>query len=123
MGGNPLELSRRRNDMNIRLAVAVGAMLVAGMASSQRYPDRPIRLMPGQPGGGAYVQVAVIRDLLAARLGQPVVMDARTASLMGGVLARSQPDGYTLMAAGPGVWFQPLLGKTDYDMFKDFSPI
>ncbi len=102
---------------------ALAATLVAGAALAETYPSRPIRIIPGQPGGGAYVQMLLIRDLIAGRLGQPLVMEARPASLIGGFTARAQPDGYTLMAAGTGVWFQPLVQKTDYDMLKDFVAI
>ena len=125
--------------MNARLMVAVAATLAGGVASGQTtstgsalapdlirghaYPNRPIRIIPGQPGGGAYVQVAAMRDVLSHRLGQPLVMDARTASVMGGIVARSQPDGYTLLAAGTGVWFAPLLGQTDYDTLRDLAAI
>lgn len=108
----------------------MAATVIAGAASGQTtstgsgvYPERPIRIIPGQPGGGAYVQMLLIRDTLISRLGQPLVMDARAVNLMGAALAKAQPDGYTLMAAGTSVWFAPLLGKAEYDTLRDFTAI
>jgi tripartite-type tricarboxylate transporter receptor subunit TctC len=109
--------------MNARVIITIAATLLAHAAWGQTYPNRPVRLIPGQPGGGAYVQMLLIRDLVASRLGQPLIMDARPAALMGGIAARAPADGYTMMVAGTGVWFQPLLQKTDYDMLNDFVAI
>ena len=109
--------------MKPRLIAALAATLLAGAASAQTYPSKPVIIIPGQPGGGGFTQLQFMRELLTTRLGQPVVLDARPANLMGGTLARAQPDGYTLLAAGDTVWFAPLLAKTDYDTLKDFAPV
>lgn len=109
--------------MSARSIVVLLAATFAGAASGQNYPNRPVRIIPGQPGGGGYFQMLTIKDILASRLGQAVVLESRAAALMGGILARAQPDGYTLLAAGDTVWFAPLLGKTDYDTLMDFAAV
>ena len=110
--------------MNARLMVTMAAMLLAGAASGptwgQAYPSKPVRAIPGSPGGLTDLLMQIIREPMSSRLGQPVIVDYRPATLMGGLVAHSQPDGYTLLVAGASVWFGPLLEKTDYDTLKDF---
>jgi tripartite-type tricarboxylate transporter receptor subunit TctC len=109
--------------MDARVITVVMAALIANSAAGQSYPSKPIRVIPGNPGGGGYVQMLAIKDLIASRLGQPLIMDARNETVMGGIVARSQPDGYTVMVAGTGVWYAPLIQKTDYDVLNDFVAI
>ena len=63
---------------------------------------------------------------LSASLGQPVVVDPRAVG--GGtnfaeVVARAQPDGYTLLVIGSSFWVGPLIRKAPYDAIRDFAPI
>src|SRR3954470_7077220 len=102
---------------------AMAAMLAMAGACAQSFPSKPIRVLPGGAGGGGHIQVLAMRELLQSRLGQPLVVDAGPANLMGPTVARAQPDGYTLMAAGDTVWFGPLFGVTGYDMLKDFAAV
>ena len=98
-------------------------ILAAAPALSQDYPNRPVRIVTNQPGGGGDIESRIIRETIAGRLGQPVIVENRPGNLIGGIVARALPDGYTLLIAGPTMAFGPLLGKTDYDTLKDFSPI
>ena len=107
-----------------RILAASAAMLSAHFAFGQAYPEKPIHVIPGQPGGGTYVQFLAIRDALSSRLGQPIIMDATPGNLMGGRLARAQPDGYTIMSGGASVLYGPLLeNKIDYNTLTDFVSV
>jgi tripartite-type tricarboxylate transporter receptor subunit TctC len=92
------------------------------------YPDRPIRLVvPFAAGGNADTQGRVIAFQMQRILGQAVVIDNR-AGAGGGIgaeaVARSAPDGYTLLLGSNGpMTVNPLVQKVGYDTFKDFAPV
>lgn len=52
-----------------------------------------------------------------------MIVDNRTGRLVGGMVARATPDGYTLGIGGGSMQWAPLLEDADYDMLKDFAPI
>ena len=93
------------------------------------YPDRPVRfVVPFAAGGNADIVGRITGDMVSRALGQPVVVDNR-AGAGGGVgaefVARSAPDGYTLLIASNGPltvnpFFNPNL---TYDPQIDFAPI
>ena len=82
------------------LLLAAGLLAGAGAASAA-YPERAITLVVTYPPGGTVDVVArLIGPKLAAELGQPVVIENRggAGGMIGGaVVAKAQPDGYTLM--------------------------
>ncbi len=92
------------------------------------YPSRPVRvLVPNPPGGGSDAVARILAQKLTERMGQQFVVDNRAGG--GGIIAnetvaRSNPDGYTLLLAfiGP-VAISPALTKVPYDSVKDFSPV
>ena len=89
--------------MSRLLAAALAVLAVAPCAEAQQYPNRPVRLIvPFAPGGGSDVTGRIIGQKLTERLGQQIVVDNRpgAASMLGTELvARSAPDGYTLLLA------------------------
>jgi tripartite-type tricarboxylate transporter receptor subunit TctC len=112
----------------IRFAQLVTLVWVAASAiaaSPPQYPVRPIRLLTAGAAGGSDLASRLIAEGLAAKLGQPVVVDAR----VGGVIiaetaAKAAPDGYTLVLYSSGLWLIPLMQeKPTYDALKDFSPV
>ena len=97
-------------------------------AAEPGFPTRPIRLLVGfSPGGGTDVAVRIIGKKLADIWGQQVVVDNRPGA--GGlvafeIVAKANPDGYTLLAASPSFAIQPsLAAKLPYDPIRDFAPI
>src|SRR5579871_6850136 len=82
-------------------ACVLALVASSGRARAQSYPVRPIRLFVSFPPGGAADIVARAVGLpLAARLGQPVVVENRPGSngnIAGEIVAHAAPDGYTLM--------------------------
>jgi len=100
----------------------------AGAAHAQAYPSKPIRLVvPLAPGGTTDILARLMAQRLAESLGQPVVVDNRPGA--GGnigneVVARSLPDGYTLLMTAPPLVINPgLYKKIGYHPLNDYTPI
>lgn len=94
------------------------------------YPDHPIRLLIPFPAGGAADNVGrAIGERLSAELKQTVVIDNRPGAagrLATGLLAKAEPDGYTLLVGTPGaITIAPSLYNTtsSYDVARDILPI
>lgn len=99
-----------------------------GASHAQPYPARTIRLVHGY-GVGTAVDV-FSRPLalkLAETLGQQIVVDARpgaTGTIAGEIVAKSAPDGYTLLAApSSALGSTPHLQKLPFDPLRDYAPI
>jgi tripartite-type tricarboxylate transporter receptor subunit TctC len=116
----------------IRLAaISLLAITVQTTASlGQSYPDRVIRIVnPFPPGGSVDVMARILAQKLGDSLGQQVIVENRAGA--GGntgaeSVARSEPDGYTLLftAPGPLVINQTLYVKgLPFDPAKDFAPV
>jgi len=99
------------------------ASAAAGVAHAQEYPNRPIRIVTSTPGGGNDYLARIIAPSLSAAVGQQVIVDNRPSRFVGGIVARANPDGYTLVVGGGTMQFLPLTEKTDYDVLTDFAPI
>ena|SRR6478672_11557367 len=98
-----------------------------GFAQSS-YPSRAIRMVvPSSAGGGSDIVARIIAPKLSERLGQQVVVDNRpgAGTLIGGdVVAKSAPDGYTLLMAISTLATNPVIyKKMPYDALRDFAPI
>jgi len=104
------------------------AALLACAAQAQNYPTKPIRLVVTYPpGGGADVMARLIAPKLGELLGQPVVVENRpgaTGQIAAEFVAKSAPDGYTLMLDASSYVVNPsLFAKLPYDPLKAFAPI
>ena len=122
-----LALRRRKLLLNIGGLSAAG--LMPGVARAQdRYPTRPVRIVSQFAAGGpADIIARMIAERLQARWGQPVVVENRigAAGTIGATfVARSAPDGYTLlMATNTHVMNPTLIPNLQYDPIADFTPI
>ncbi len=91
------------------------------------YPVRPIRIIIGvAPGAGADMVARLTAQLLTDRWGQNAVVDPRPGG--GGVIAselmaKSTPDGYTILQSGDGLLFQTATKRVAFDVLKIFDPI
>ncbi|MGY8523909.1 Bug family tripartite tricarboxylate transporter substrate binding protein [Paracidovorax citrulli] len=102
--------------------------LAAGTAFAQTYPAKPIRLVvPFPPGGPTDTAARIIGQKLSDSMKQPVVVDNRpgaSGTIGAEAVARSEPDGYTLLVlATPTVLAPHLLGRRNYDLQKDLTPV
>jgi tripartite-type tricarboxylate transporter receptor subunit TctC len=110
------------------LALTAAAMLPAP-AFAQAYPDRPLRfVIPWPPGGTNDIVGRLVSDGLSHRLGQPVVIENRGGAggaLGAEVVAKSAPDGYTLLLGGSGsLTINQLVRKRlPYDPATAFAPV
>lgn len=109
------------------LCVAAAAFSVYTSAPAQTYPVKPIRLVvPLAPGGGGDLVSRLIAQRISEPLGQQVVVDNRPggSTIIGTEhVARSTPDGYTLLMATSSNSINPSLYKLPFDPVKDFSAI
>jgi tripartite-type tricarboxylate transporter receptor subunit TctC len=112
------------------LGAAAGlAATVAMPARAQAWPSKQVRLVvPYAPGGGNDILARVLGEKLAPVLGQPVVVENRAgAGAIVGTehVARSAPDGHTLLvaASGPIVFNPVLVAKLPYSPLQDLAPI
>ena len=113
----------------IRRRLTLLALLCAPlMAWSQAYPNKPIRLVvPYAPGGAVDSLARPVAQKLSEILGQPVIVDNRpgaNATLGADNVARSSPDGYSIVLTSIVHYLVPFFSKNvPYDTMKDFTPI
>jgi tripartite-type tricarboxylate transporter receptor subunit TctC len=112
----------------VLVGVMTGAPRAAIAASRADYPTRPITLVvPYPPGGGNDVIARLVAAKMSQSLGQPIVIENRAGagSTIGTRdVARSAPNGYTLLIATSSLAINPsLYPDADYDPQKDFAPI
>ncbi len=110
------------------LVVAVIVSVAPYAAAAQSYPQRPITLVVPYPaGGGNDVLARLVADKMSHALGQQIVVENRGGA--GGTIAtrqvaKSAPDGYTLLIATSSLAINPsLYPNVGYDPRKDFAPI
>jgi len=119
---------RRRLTLAALLGL-IATPLAITQASAQSFPDKPLRLIVPFPAGGPTDIVArPLGQLLSDSLKQPVVIDNRGGaggSIGADLVAKSPPDGYTLIMATVGTHAinGSLYKKLPYDPVKDFTPI
>jgi len=103
------------------------AAIWAGLAAAQEWPAKPVRLIsPYPPGGGTDLVSRILQPKLSEALGQQFIVENKTGA--GGVVgidyvAKSAPDGYTILVANNTVVTAPATGKVPYDAIKDFTPV
>jgi tripartite-type tricarboxylate transporter receptor subunit TctC len=109
--------------------VTTSALLPApALAQGPSYPIKAIRfIVPFAPGGGNDILARAIAPRLSENLGQPVIVENRPGA--GGnigaeLVARSAPDGYTILIASNQVTINPALdAKLPFDLERDFAPV
>jgi tripartite-type tricarboxylate transporter receptor subunit TctC len=108
-------------------ALALGIVAEA-RAQDTSYPNKPVKLLIGFPPGGLLDTVSrIVGERMSSLLGQPYVVDARPGAgglIATSALAKSPPDGYTLMMVNDNHALNPfILKEIPYDSVKDFAPI
>ena len=120
--------------MKILCRVALAALCLSLFAhvpalAQAEYPNRPIRIVVGfTPGGGNDIIARVFGQKLSESLGQPVIIENKPgagAILATEYVARSAPDGYTLLvgASGAMVINPAVYEKLNYDTMRDFKAV
>jgi len=111
-----------------RILATVAFAAAASLAQAQAWPSRPVKLVvPFSPGGFTDVVARILGQKLTESLGQPVIIENKpgAGSTIGSdYVAKSKPDGYTLVMVSTTQVSSPWLYKSmPYDVFKDFTPI
>jgi tripartite-type tricarboxylate transporter receptor subunit TctC len=114
--------------MLFRAAVTAAALLSCASAFAQAFPAKPIRVVvPFPPGGGTDIVARTVAPKMSEILGQPVVVENRAGA--GGNIAtehvaKSAPDGYTLVVASASTAINTTLVKNlSWDFARDFAPV
>jgi tripartite-type tricarboxylate transporter receptor subunit TctC len=101
----------------------------APLAAQGAFPSRPIRIVPfGTAGGPIDTLARAYGERLAARFGQPVIVDAKPGAsgvIAADFVAKAPPDGHTVMFTLPLTHVNNaiLMPKLPYDPVKDFAPL
>jgi len=109
--------------------ISVGVQALApSQAAAQSYPSKPIRIVHGYAAGSSMdTNARYVAQKLSEILGQSVIVDIRagaTGTIAAESVARSEPDGYTLLAApGSGLASTPYLQQVRWDPLRDFTPV
>src|SRR5450631_2240679 len=121
-----MPISRRTLIAGLGLGSAASLLPRAAFAA---YPDRPVHLIvPFAPGGNADIVGRIVGERISSALGQPVVVDNRGGaggSIGAEAVARSAPDGYTLLVGSNGpLTVNPFVqAKMAYDPLKDLVAV
>jgi len=112
--------------------VTIGTVLVTfGVFSidaiAQNFPTRPIRLLVGfAPGGAVDLAARAIANQMTSSIGQSVIVENK-AGAAGNIatdfVAKSPPDGYTLLIANTTIATPSLFSKLPFDVTKDIVPV
>ena len=111
----------------IRVLAAVGVIGLIAVPAAAQYASKPIHIVVGFPPGGPSDAITrIIAQPLSEILGQPVVVDNRPGAegaIAGEAVAKSAPDGYTILLAGNSMLGAMLRKNPPYDVIADFAPI
>ncbi len=114
------------------MCMALAACALAGSAAQAQqadgYPSKPVRVIVGlAPGGGTDIIARLLTQKMSDNLKRSFIVENRTGA--GGtvayaLVAKSAPDGYTLLAVASGYSITPAVyPKLSYDPIRDFTPI
>ena len=107
--------------------VGVVAIFMALGAQAQTWPAKPVRVVvPFAPGGGADLTARPVAQKLTEHLGQQFVVDNRggAAGAIGiEIVAKSPPDGYTIMVMSSSYSATPATHKLPFDLFASTTPV
>ena len=109
------------------VAAAAALLSLALSASAEEFPSKPIEIVAPYAAGSTDYMIRAIAPKLSEILGQPVTVVNREGAggtIGAGFVARSEPDGYTLLHANNGLLITPIVNKrAGYNLLKDFKPV
>jgi len=114
--------------MNRQIWLLLALALIPLFAAAQNFPARPVRIViPYPPAGGVDSLVRSLSATVSASMGQQLIIDTRPggSSIIGTeVVAKSAPDGYTLLVSDSAFLINPaLFKKMPFDTLKDFTGV
>ena len=106
---------------------AVGAAAMASPAGAQDFPAKPITIVvPFGPGTANDIIARQLAQDMTGTLGQSVIVDNRagaTGNIATDFVAKSRPDGYTLLIASTSLLLNQVTGNATSDLTRDFAPV
>lgn len=111
-----------------RATLALLAALPLAATAQATFPDKPIRIIIPVPAGGQTdILARLLGQKLTASMGQPVIVESKPGAatvIATEMVAKSPPDGYTLLLTLTQIVQAPLLmPRVKYDVFKDVVPV
>jgi tripartite-type tricarboxylate transporter receptor subunit TctC len=111
-----------------RLACIAAALVASAAMAQDDFPDHPIRfIVPFTAGSATDVVARVVGENMSKTLGQTIVIENRPGAggtVGANVVAKSAPDGYTLLVPSAGHVANPAIYKSlPYDTLKDFAGV
>ena len=113
----------------IRIVATLACALCLSVALAQDFPNKRITvIVPFPPGGSSDTTMRLMSNKLKDILGQPIIIDTRpgaNGTIGAGMVARSAPDGYTLLIASIGTFAitPSLIANLPYHTRKDLEPL
>ena len=130
MQGNSMKNNPTRNlSMKLATTLSAAAALLAAALVDAAYPEKPIQVVVGFPGGaGADASTRGLLAMVTERTKLPFIVDNRAGAggiIAAGHVARAAADGYTLLNASSSIMsIAPQLHKdVGYEPLRDFAPV
>ena len=109
------------------LPLAVCALFIGTAALAQDWPTKPITaVVPLGAGSASDIIARVVMDQVSKQIGQPIVVENRPGAggtIGANAVAKSAPDGHTMLVYGALNTAHALYAKLPYDTFNDFIPV
>ena len=110
------------------LALSLGCIAISSAHAQASFPSKPLKIVvPNAAGGAADITARTVAQKLSEALGQAVVIDNKPSAggiVAGEMVARSEPDGHTLLLISSGTAVSAALFKSlPFDTVKDFTPV
>jgi tripartite-type tricarboxylate transporter receptor subunit TctC len=117
-----------KNLVRLLTALILATLAIAPARAQDAYPNRPVKIMIAFPVGGLLDTVSrIVGEKLSGLLGQQFIIEARPGAggtLATAAVAKSEPDGYTLMMINDNHALNPSVFRNiPYDSVKDFAPV
>jgi tripartite-type tricarboxylate transporter receptor subunit TctC len=121
-------ISKRWLQVQEWLCVIFCALIIPAAALAQTYPAKPIRIIvPFAAGGAVDVVARAVGQRMSEQMGNPVIIENKpgaSANLGAELVAKAQPDGYTLLMGANGLATNmTLFHNLGFDTLKDFAPV
>ena len=104
------------------LAVTFMVLCAVAGRAQDHYPSRIVRIVTAAPGSNNDWGARLLGDEISPSLGHRVIVENR-GGLAAEVVAKAQPDGYTVLFYGPAAWTLQLFRGVGYDPVRDLAPV
>ena len=104
------------------MSVAIMVLCAAAGRAQDHYPSKIVRIVTAAPGSNNDWGARLLGDEISPSLGHRVIVENR-GGLAAEVVAKAQPDGYSVLFYGPAAWTLQLFRGVGYDPVRDLAPV